>query len=246
MERLNPASKWSWANLASPSWRPSLHRVPLKRMFRIRRGIATGANAKFVLSDDDLERLDVHPEWVTPVLPKSRLLGTAIIESDDLGNPVVDAPRWLIDTYESIDRIELRSPIFADYLRQVQAEVGARNLVAQRKCFTKQEDRSAPDFVFIYMAKRDAIPFRRFILNRSRAVVLNNYLGLEFLPQVADAVSESPGRDLQLLSALSAITPEEMERRGRSYISGLLKLEPSELRALEIDLSDLDWLEKSI
>lgn len=233
MAEMRRASKWSWSALVAPTddLRPTIGDY-----FEVKRGIATGANAFFVLSNDQLSDLDVNLKWVRPVLPKSRTMVSTIVNADPQGNPLDIEQRWLIDTNESLESISMQSPKFADYLRHIHREVGGRTLVGQRRPFYKQETRNPPDFVFIYMAKEDVDGQRRFIWNQSRAVVLNSYLGLTLRPELMRLVDTGRLRWEELFSALRSITSEDLARQGRTYVSGLLKLEPAELRGVKIDL----------
>lgn len=233
MAEMQNASKWSWAALHAPAndMRPSI-----ADFFDVKRGIATGANSFFVLSDGDLKRLDVLDEWVRPVLPKSRTMASPVVRADSEGNPIEVERRWLVDTSDSLDSIARASPRFADYLRLAHREVGARTLVRQRHPFYKQETREPPDFVFIYMAKEDVDGSRRFIWNQSRAVVLNSYLGLTLKPALRIEVEAGRLTWEKLFTALQSVTSEDLAREGRTYISGLLKLEPAELRAVRLNL----------
>jgi len=235
--RLDPAAKWSWPNLRPPAHIPSTEPT-LGELFQVQRGIATGANAYFVLSDEQLGDLDVNRRWVTPILPRARLLTSDVVECDEFRNPLVEGRRWLIDTNEPIEEIRSRSPRFAAYLDKVFLEVGLRRLVRGRSPFYRQERREAPLFVFVYMAKGGAgASPRRFYLNHSRAVVLNNYLGLRPRPVFSDWLNAATGRDMRVLEGLITISPEELDRCGRQYVSGLLKLEPGDLKSVRLSAS---------
>ncbi|WP_431799163.1 Eco57I restriction-modification methylase domain-containing protein [Microbacterium kunmingense] len=234
MSALQRSAKWNWSALKAPT---TDLRPRIGDFFDVKRGIATGANSHFVLSDEDISRLEIHSDWIRPVLPKSRKLASTVVHADDEGNPIEIERRWLIDTDEPLDSIERASPVFAEYLRRVNREVGSRTLVSQRRPFYRQEKREVPDFVFIYMAKEDVDGERRFIWNRSRAVVLNSYLAMTLKPEYRAALNAGLMDWESLFHALRAVSSEEFSRHGRSYISGLLKLEPAELRQIRLDLS---------
>lgn len=230
---MRDAPKWTWAALTKPSRTDG---VTVGDVFDIKRGIATGANAFFLLSDADVERYDASRRWIRPVLPKSRTIVGNIIESDPDGVPSNVDRLWLIDTAEPIESIAESSPIFASYLRDVKQAVGDRTLVAQRRPFYRQERRPVPDFVFIYMAKDHLSGSRRFIRNESRAVILNNYLGMYLMPRFREMVELGILSWTDLQRSLWQVSSETLAQYGRHYISGLLKLEPTELRAVPLDL----------
>ncbi|QHC72767.1 Eco57I restriction-modification methylase domain-containing protein [Rathayibacter sp. VKM Ac-2805] len=242
LEILQRRGKWNWLTLTQPY---SSNSVSIGDYFDLKRGIATGANAAFVLRSDQLLELEVAQEWVRPVLPKARTLDSYEIEADIHGNPLVSDRRWLIDTDESISKIRSRSPKFADYLEEIEAGVGQRTLVRQRRPFYKQEKRKPADFVFVYMAKRGVDGRGRFIRNRSRAVVLNNYLALTMKDHLREAAENDDTIWAQVFDALRAVPSEEFVRHGRNYVSGLVKLEPRDLAEVRIGLPDR-WLSTMI
>jgi hypothetical protein len=236
-EALRRHNKWVWAALGNPEQDPL--RRTLGDYFVVKRGIATGANAAFVLDDGDLQELGVQHDWVRPLLPKSRKITSSIVEADEHGVPILSPRTWLIDTNEGLESIRESSPRFATYLESLEGTVGSRTLVRQRHPMYKQENREAPAFVFLYMAKSDVTGERRFIWNKSSAVVLNSYLGLTPKGRLADAVAANPSLLQSVHVALKSVGSEEFQRHGRPYVSGLLKLEPSELARISLDLEHL-------
>jgi len=64
--------------------------VTLGDVFSIKRGLATGANAFFILSDDAVRENGVPSECVKPILPGPRHLTDAVIEADRHGLPPCD------------------------------------------------------------------------------------------------------------------------------------------------------------
>jgi len=233
IETLVQPGKWNWLTLTEPRDEAA---TTIGDIFEVKRGIATGANEEFLLRDHQLQELKVQDDWVKPVVPRSRTLESPIIEGDHRCNPKVASRLWLIDSAEPIEQIRQLSQEFATYLEGVQQRVGARSLIRARRPFYKQESRLSPIFVFKYMAKSDLNGSRRFIWNQSRAVALNNYLGLRLRPEVEQMVSIDPSMIAVLFDALRQIPAEEFQRHGRTYTSGLLKLEPKDLARVRIDL----------
>jgi len=202
-------------------------------IFEVRRGIATGANRSFVLDAENVGNLGIPAKWLKPVVPRARNLETQVIP-ETYGASLDDGQvRWLIDTDQALDVIAAEAPAFAAYLRDIEPEVSTRTLVRRRRPFYKQEKSEPARYLFSYMAK-DSPGVRRFFLNRSRAVALNNYLCLHPRPAVVQWLAESPEREVELLERLSTITPSTLSRLGRTYVEGLTKVEPSELRNMPI------------
>ncbi|WP_104190540.1 hypothetical protein [Cryobacterium sp. Y82] len=237
MSSLRERPKWNWATLQAPVQLDSERTIG--DYFDIKRGIATGANALFVLGESDLELYGVWPEWVRSLLPKSRWLTSSVVEADAAGGPLVVPRMWLIDTSEDLDSIRAKSSRFARYLEMIQEEVGARTLVSQRRPIYRQEVRTAPTFVFMYMAKSDVSGARRFVWNKSNAVVLNSYLGMTPKPEFAAKLQADSGLMQRVHSALGGVSSSELQRHGRTYVSGLLKLEPKELARVRVNLEFL-------
>lgn len=228
---LAASARWSFAALDEPlvvdHADDRFHR--LGELFDFSRGIATGANSYFVLDDTQLETLSVDRRWVRPLIPRARHVPDGQIFGDDQGDPLPRSGRWLIDTSATVDEIGDGSPEFADYLRRLEAAVGDRFLVARRPSPFKQERREPAPFLFVYMAKTDTRT-PRFLVNYSRAVHLNNMIGMYPKPRLWELFSSTD----QVYDALRSITVAEFELAGRSYGNGLLKLEPRELRELPL------------
>jgi hypothetical protein len=198
-------------------------RVPFETSFTVKRGIATGANATFVIDDSQRASLETRDRWLRPLLPRPRHLATNIIEATAEGTPLVLPRLWLIDTAEGIESIRRSSPTFADYLQDARRSVGSRTLVRQRNPFYKQEYRDPPPIVVAYMAPAQSRG-RRFFRNRSDAVVLNNYLCLYPTGGASDSEID------ELFEALTANEERIVTRYGRPYSTNLVKIEPGDLR----------------
>jgi hypothetical protein len=222
---LSPQSNYSKGGLAR-----------IGDFFRVRRGIATGANALFVVSDSHAKSFGAGAsQWLKPVLPRARELVGPVVETDEAGTPLLPKVRWLIDSDAELSEIERESPALAEYLRQISLEASGRTLVARRNPFYRQEKNRPARIFFSYMS-RDVAPARRFYLNRSNAVALNNYLVLEPRPWLADWMDGGTDRDFAVLTALRELDASDMARGGRVYVEGLTKMEPRELAALPFAL----------
>lgn len=232
---LATSARWTWPVITRDANRDE--RPLLQDYFIVKRGIATGANDLFVLDDQALHTYDVDRKWVRPVLPRSRYITSSVIDADDAGLPLVSPRLWLLDTSDSIEVVRRTSPKFADYMTYVDQAVSGRSQVRKRRSTFRQESRVAPDFVFIYMAKTELSGRERFKRNRSRAVVLNTYLGLSLRPALASAAERDPRLYDILFSALQDVPSSELLFQGRTYVSGLLKLEPKELGRVRLNIS---------
>lgn len=247
-EELARAKRWKPFQLANSTLAlplgPTEDTPVLADLFRVRRGIATGANSLFVLDDIKRRNLSVSTRWVKPVVPKSRFLSSTVIEGDDDGFPVRIPRHWLIDTDEDLSKIHAESPRFGEYLRSIEHEAMQRRLVQGRVPFYKQESISPPCFFFGYMARAGAsrLP-SRFFLNESRAVILNNYLGLYPVGLLKSALLDGTVEPRDVYPVLTELGQEHTQAAGRHYAAGLSKLEPSDLRAVTLGPAGHDLLE---
>lgn len=228
--QLQQARRWSYLSLTSKEVE-GIESLRLGDLFELKRGIATGANSFFILSDGDLERLSVKQEWVLPLVPPARELRSGWIQSDENGNPRVSSPRWVINTSESVEKLRESSPRFAEYVQDLLETVGDRYLVSHRPAPLLQEARLPAPFLFLYMAKR-VKSGTRFIRNESNSTYLNNYIGMYPKPKAFELFTGLG----ELHDRLMRIPASELERCGRLYGNGLLKLEPRELSEVRIEI----------
>jgi adenine-specific DNA-methyltransferase len=233
LSQLQNSSKWSFLSLTSLE-RTNESAIRLGQLFEVKRGIATGANDHFVLKDDDVERLRIPRDWVKPVIPKARFLFSNIVDADGEGNPKVEPRLWLIDTDKQMSVIRRSSTRFAKYLENVEAQVGSRALIRARRPFYQQEQRLPSMYFASGMIRKVNSQLRsRFFLNRSDAVVLNNYMALYPKAGLRRLLDEGIVSDVEVLDALAAISDQEIAREGREYVTGLQKIEPRELARVE-------------
>lgn len=218
--------------------------VTVGDLFKVRRGIATGANDFFILTGPQVRENDLPQELLRPVLTSPRQLETEIIETDATGTPMIDEPLFLLDTDLKPSEIERRFPSAWRYLEEGrEAGVSEGYLCKQRDLWYQQEKRNPPPFLLSYMGRSTAkrsTPFR-FFLNRSKAIATNGFLCLYPNAQVARLLQEDPAREVELLSLLNSISAETLKRNGRSYGGGLQKVEPNELLGLPLP-SQPEWL----
>lgn len=228
---LSVSSKWNFEALTSGG--PAADQLSIADLFTCRRGIATGANAYFVLEDEARMALGAGLEWLRAVVPAARSIPDAHLRADERGLPLHMPRRWLIDTDAPLSLIGAQSESFAEYLSKVAEAVSGLPLAGRRRPVYKQESRAPAPFLFVYMAKADGYG-PRFVRNDTSAVALNNYIGLYPVP----AVDSWLGRDrknVELMHRwLNEIPTGELRTHGRMYGKGLLKLEPSDLAQVHL------------
>lgn len=204
----------------------------LSDFFKIKRGIATGDNSFFILSEDEIAKRNLPIEAFTPILPSPRYLSRDEVGARGDGSPDIDRRLFLLDTKLSEEEIHNRYPALAAYLDEGRARgLPNRYLCTHRTVWYGQEHRPPAPIVCTYLGRGDAKngrPFR-FILNGSLATVANVYLALYPTPLMAREIHRDPGLLRKVWSALNQLSPDVLLGEGRVYGGGLHKLEPREL-----------------
>ncbi|MCY2950595.1 MAG: Eco57I restriction-modification methylase domain-containing protein [Planctomycetota bacterium] len=203
----------------------------LEDLFRIQRGIATGANDVFILRREEARRLGLPEEFLRPVLPSPRAFKTVVVERGQDGHPMIEDQLVMVDCDLPEHLVRARFPTLWDYLKNA-AKNGVREgyLVSKRNPWYKQEHREPSPFLCTYMGRGagDARPFR-FILNRSDAVATNLYLLLYPRAPLARMLEKRSELAEGLFHAMCGITGHDLRSEGRVYGGGLHKIEPKEL-----------------
>ncbi len=235
---LRPETKWTklahaqQENHADENWR-----MKLADLFTIKRGIATGANDFFVLTESRAEELGLPRRFLKPILPSPRFVQIDEIEADDRGHPLIDPPRVLLNCRLPEDEIHRKHPRLWTYLQNGRAQgIHERYLCQHREPWYSQEDREPAPILCTYMGRTggDKGAFR-FILNRSRAITANVYLLLYPKVTLARMLYDKPKLLRAVWTALNEIPWDALLDVGRVYGGGLHKMEPKELAEAPAD-----------
>ncbi len=205
-------------------------------VMRVSRGISTGRNAFFVLTDVEARSRAIPERWLRRVLPTRITFSSDRFSTEDWERlRILGYPCWLL-TLPSVEPRELDRAVqtyLKEGLRQgLHSTATARRL---RTWFALPVPLDPPD-VFVTYLFRGA---PRFILNAARVLHLTNILGGRFRPPVAS--DEVKGQLVEKLNqeARSWMTDE---RPGREYRDGLRKIEPRELEHVAISASTVKVL----
>jgi adenine-specific DNA-methyltransferase len=196
---------------------------PLGELARVRRGVATGCNRFFVISEAMRRERGLELDVLRPCITTPRLLERLEFDQVDLDALDDDVPRWIIDCCDPA--AEGSNAPIGEYLRwgrdSLQASAGY--LASRRTPWYSLEQRAESPILFTYMNRQQP----RFIRNRAGAVPLNTFLIVE---PIAGVDSN------QLWQALNDHAfIEQLRDARRSYGGGLWKIEPKELEALTLD-----------
>ncbi len=229
---LKDALKWS--GFPTNSYKPIQNQClkTLGDFFAIKRGIATGANDFFVLPQEKAEKLELPKQFLKPVLPPPRCLKVKIIDSDQVGNPIIDQRLVLLSCNLQESIVKKEYPTLWHYLLHgKEQKINERYICKHRSPWYSQEKRPTAPFLFNIIGRPDYSKRKgyRFILNKSQATATNNYLMLYPKPPFQELLN----RETKLLDetwiALNSIPLSDLLREGRVYGGGLYKIEPKEL-----------------
>lgn len=224
LSALEPHRKWTvigWENARFDSETF----IPLSNIARIMRGIATGANNFFVLSDSEVAEWGLEKANLQPVLTKTREApGYAFSQADfdRLGHE--GKKRWLL---------YLTGPVMpgtaeARYIQHGQARgLYERSLVKTRSLWYAMEQRDPAPIYFTYLSRKRS----RFIYNQADVLALNAFLCIYPIP----AISQDETMLKALLAILNSLaTKDSLRHVGRTYGGDTIKIEPREMDRLPV------------
>jgi adenine-specific DNA-methyltransferase len=190
---------------------------------QILRGIATGANEFFFLTKQQIEDLNLNPNYFKRAVGRTRDIQKDTITIEDLEElDNNNRPTYLLSL---INEKELHDIEIRQYLAKgSDLELPKRPLIMQRKPWFKMEKRAVPPLLFAYLGRRDI----RFILNEANVLPLTaflcvypNFKDKEYITNLWKALNHPD-------------TLDNLQAVGKSYGSGAIKVEPNSLRNLSI------------
>lgn len=230
LDALDAEAKWTRLPTAVSVASTSDTTSRLGDFFEIRRGIATGANEFFVMTEAQANERGIPQQFLKPILPGARYLVTDEIEADERGLPLLDRRLFLLDCRLPEAEIRSRYSRLWEYLESGSQTVATGYLCSRRSPWYAQEQREAPWFLCTYIArsKKDGRT-QRFLFNRSRAIAANTYLMLYPRAPLAEWIGNEVERARTVWEQLSRIQADEFTAEGRVYGGGMHKVEPREL-----------------
>jgi hypothetical protein len=194
----------------------------------IKIGIVTGANDFFIKSEGDWKQYGIEGRATRTILSKFSQVSGLELTKGDLKNNRKNGLRCLL--LESKDQ-NRRSPEVNHYLASFPTEKkDANSTFRKRSCWHCPDDGRVPDGFLTYMCDHGP----RLALNPAKTTSTNTVHRIYFHDGVDELLSKTIS-----VSMLSTVTQLSAELVGRSYGSGVLKLEPSEARKLDIILPDM-------
>jgi hypothetical protein len=209
--------------LRRPGVQEGFRRVLLGSLFKVRRGIATGANGYFVMTREEASSRDLD-HWCKPVITRA----TEIFESHGV---IKDSPlrKVILCVAPGTRRRESRS--LNSYLakgehgRRTEPRIKDRYLCSHRYPWWQVEAPEPAPLVVTYMARRPPA----FALNPDKLALLN--IGHHLYPR-------NPDLDLDAIVEELNRQRSQLVGHGRTYQGGLEKFEPREIADLAVDLPE--------
>jgi len=223
-------AEFNWTEYIDPA---SVDAIPGLKPFReiadIKRGIATGKNDYFCLTQDEVDEWELDEDYLVPLIRRAQGVSDYDLrEYEDWRQWLRDGDEtWLLYCYdEDGEKItDIDDPELAAYLKHGK-EIGAADsyLAENRSPWYVVDQRDPASILVTYMSK-DGF---RFIHNKAGVVSLNNLHNV-FLDGYEDWEVEA------LLAYLnSSVANEIAKRSGRTYSRGLHKIEPDELKDIPV------------
>lgn len=225
-----------WTRFPRSEVEPEHAGYRLGDLFSIKRGLATGDNSFFIVTEARAKELQLPALFLQPILPSTRHVKADVIEADAYGVPLLEKRLFLINCNLPEGVVQREYPALWTYLQTGVEHVAPRYLCRARKVWYAQEDRPAAPIVCTYLGRSDHAgrPFR-FILNESNATATNVFLMLYPKPRLAARLAGQPEMLRAVWRALNSIKAEALLGSGRVYGGGLHKLEPKELANVPAD-----------
>jgi hypothetical protein len=215
---------------------PLMELVKVGNFFKVKRGIATGGNKFFILSEKEWKLHAIPDDFLIPIIPSPKhLLVNEIEAQEGTKNPLVEPKLFLLQC-GSFTEDQLKRD-FQHVWKYLQAgekqKINKGFLCGRRNPWYKQETREPAPILLTYMGRKTKgknTPLR-FILNHSRAITLNNYLVL--YPKF----EMTPFQLRHMWERLNQMSEREWKESGRVYSGGLYKVEPAELKMLKVEVN---------
>lgn len=233
-------AEFNWTEYVDPE---SVDAIPGLKSFReiadIKRGIATGKNDYFCLTQDEVDEWGLDEEYLVPLIRRTQGVSDYDLrEYEDWRQLLRDGNEaWLLYCYdedgESITDVD--DPALQAFLEHGENVGAADSYLAQNRSPWYSVDQRDPASILVTYMSKDGF---RFIHNKAGVVSLNNLHNV-FLDGYEVWEVEA------LLAYLnSSVANEIAKRSGRTYSRGLHKIEPDELKDMPVvDPDDLSTAE---
>ena len=219
---LDPGSKWQnyFAGAAPARWLARAFLVPLSHEANVKRGIASGANGFFTLTDDERDHWGIEGRFLVPVISRARQAAGYEITWGHMGE--------LAAAGHKVYLLRCTGPPSASLHRYIRD--GERRGIDRRYLCMHRTP-------WYSMEKRDAAPILATVFSRSNMRFVHNRVGCLNLAAYHGVYPRygGVGRIKALLCYLNSGICASVQRGvRREYGGGLHKFEPSDLLELPV------------
>jgi len=229
-KQLDPEEKWTKYFDPDPVTRfPDLK--PLREIGSLKRGIATGDNDYFCLTDEQVEEWNIDTQYLSPLIRNSTSAKHYDCTDDDFEEWRKESHEtWLLYHVDG-ETSSLGGDGIREYLQHGLEQGANESHLAQSRAVWYRVDRREPADVWATYMTQNGF---RFIQNKIGARNLNNLHSIYF-----DDYSD---RKVRAICAYlnSNVVDRIVAQSGRTYAQGLQKIEPNELK--EVPVIDPDEL----
>jgi type I restriction-modification system DNA methylase subunit len=215
-----------WSNFFNPiSTVNTDELVPLSDIGNIKRGIATGDNGYFCLTQEEVDEWDIEKEYLSKLIRKgSHISGYKYNRDSWEDNRKEGREVWLLYKVDKW-RGSFTGTNLQDYLDYgVESGANESYLASNREPWYVVDRRDPADILFTYMSREGV----KFIYNETDARNLNNLHSIYI-----DDLNKKQTKAL-LAYLNSNIADEVVRRSGRTYSTGMEKVEPNELKQVPV------------
>lgn len=195
----------------------------LKNFAKVMRGIATGANEFFFLTQEEIDKIGIPKKFLKLAIGRTRDINNDIVtDKDILYLQKKGRPTYLL-SIENGHTIPKELLAYLQYGQQL--GLPDRSLIKQRTPWYKMEQRKIPPILFTYLGRRNS----RFIKNEVKALPLTCFLCVY-------PIYDDEKFIYNLWKTLNhPSTLENLKLVGKSYGSDAIKVEPRNLENLPIN-----------
>jgi methylase of polypeptide subunit release factors len=208
--------------LSRPPQNRSTFKFHLHDFAHVMRGIATGSNDFFFLTSLQAKTLGIPNEFLKRAIGRTKDATANVLTAKDIERlDKNNRPTFLFSTHGH----HAFPKSVSNYLKMGEdSGLPNRSLIRQRKPWYKTEKRTVPPLLFAYLGRRNT----RFIKNEAEVLPLTGFLCVYPIYDDTEYIEN-------LWQALNhPDTIENLRLVGKSYGSGAIKVEPSNLSKLPI------------
>lgn len=222
---LDPSNKWDTHLRGRDTRRPD-NWISLAEIGRCRRGIATGANSYFHISDNLSKEAKLQVSSLTPCIGRAKDVKGLIFSLEDWSGLASDVPKWLLE-------MSNQEPQDRAYIEFGEKEgFHKRYLCAARPNWYEQEQVPPAD-IWVGVFGREGI---RFIANECGLKNLTTFHGF-YLTAIPTGIDTNLYTNALVAILNSTVVQQMGEQHQRQYGGGLQKMEPRDV--MQIAIPDL-------